>query len=223
MAYDFTEGYYLGDLVKYEATGYHSRDEVVLLAGDGAARSLVMGQVMGKVAVGAAAAVADAGNTGNGAVGEITLGPLAKKGAYLLTCVEAAADGGRFAVVSPDGYRLPDLTVGVAYESTDLNFTLADGDADFIVGDKITVTVPAGSGKWVPIDFAAVDGSQEAAGILLYDVAVPDGSDSIGVALTGHAEIAASRLVWPDGATADQKAEALARLRDLDIKTMKEA
>lgn len=319
--YDFTSKPVMSEVVKYEAPGRYSREGVTILAGDGEARALVLGQVLGKVTKGAPAAAADPGNTGDGAAGVIVLGGKAQVGAYVLECVEAGgqvagaasmvadpgntgagimgevivgaeaipgdyilecveeaagagrfsvldpngdrladltvgvayatghlsmtladgdpdfaagdkftitvaaedADAGRFAVVSPEGYRLPDLTVGVAYAGDHINFTLADGETDFAAGDKLTITVPAGSGKCVAIDFTATDGSQDAAGVLLYDATAPDGSDDYGVALVRHAIMAPSLLVWPEGATTNQKNAATAQLKALGILASEEA
>lgn len=77
-------------------------------------------------------------NTGNGAVTALTLGAKAKPGIYSLTCVAAAANGGTFSVSDPEGFRLSDARVAVAYVSAQINFIITDGAADFIVGDSFT-------------------------------------------------------------------------------------
>lgn len=221
MPVTHNEGDYLGDIVKGEAPDRFSRENIVVLAGSGAARELAIGSVLGKVLF-AAPTEDHAGNTGDGAMGAITLGKAALVGDYVLTCVEAAANGGRFEVTAPDGNRLKDLTVGAAYVSDHINCTLADGAVDFIVGDKFTITVAAGSGKAVLIDFNAADGSQIAAGILIHDVTAPDGTDAEGVAIVRDAVIMASKLVWPVGATTDQKTAALAELAAMRINAAQE-
>ena len=218
------EGNYLGDIVKQEAEGRYSREAVIVLAGAGAARVLEIGSVLGRIAKGAATVAAVAGNTGNGAAGAATLGAKAKTGAYTLTCITAVANGGVFKVEDPDGYRLAkDLTVAVAYLSDHINLTIADGAADFVVGDKFTVTVAAGNGKVKAIDFTALDGSQQAAGLLIAKVTAPSGVDTQGVAIVRDAVIAASKLAWPAGATSDQKTAACAQLKALGIITREEA
>jgi hypothetical protein len=219
-----TERYYAGDIVKAEADGRYSREALTILAGAGTDRVLPIGTVVGCLSKGAPVAAAVAGNTGNGVAGAVTLGHRAKLGVYRLTCIAAAANAGTFKIEDPDGYRLAqDLTVGVAYVSEHLNLTIADAAPDFVVGDKFTVTVPAGSGKAKAIDFAAVDGSQDAAGILLAGITAPNGLDAVGVALVRHATIAPSKLVWPAGATSDQKTAALAQLEAQGIITREEA
>lgn len=127
------------------------------------------------------------------------------------TVLASAADGnsGVFAVVAPDGSALPDATVAVAYTNEQINFTIADGAADYIVGDLFTVEVAAGSGKVVEVEAAAVDGSQTAYGFMIGAVDASS-ADAAGVALVKDAIIVATDLVWPTGATADQKTAWLA-------------
>ncbi len=86
----------------------------------------------------------------------------------VITVLASAADGnaGTFSVVAPDGRRLADATVAVAYANDEIGFTIADGATDFVVGDTFTVPVTAGSGKYVAADKAAVDGSATAVAVL---------------------------------------------------------
>ena len=143
--------------------------------------------------------------------------------AFTITVAPVDADSGVFQVVSPSGSLLPPLTVGVAYAGDHLNMTLADGDTDFAVGDKITITVAAGSGKVKALSLTAVDGSQAAAGVMAEAVTAPDGEDAFGVAIVRDAIIMASALVWPDGATEGQKTAALAQLAALGLICREEA
>lgn len=94
---------------------------------------------------------ANGGNTGNGTMTAVAAGGAALKvGTYLVECVVAASNAGQFKVIDPDGVRLNDAFVGVAYTSNHLNLTLNDGSTDFIVGDKFTVAVTGtgNSGKF---------------------------------------------------------------------------
>ena len=132
----------------------------------------------------------------------------------------AAANGGTFAVTDPEGYRLADLEVGVAYQSPQINCTISDGDADFVVGDQRKITVAKGNGKLVALDPAAVDGSQLADCIAAMDREAPDGED-VPINYIGFgALVDEAELVWPDGITADQKAAAVERLaaRIIDLR-----
>lgn len=218
-----TEGNYIDDLVKIERPGFMSREAVTVKAGSGSARSLVLGEVVGMIPGGAAVAAADGDNTGDGTISAVTIGGLAKAGVYTLTCVAEATNAGTFKVVDPDGLSLPDLTVAVAYSSDHINLTVADGTEDWDAGDVITVTVTPADGEVVALDFSASTGAQFAYGIMLRDVTAPDGSTAEGLALVRDAAIAPSFLTWPDGATAAQKADALARLEAKGIITRTEA
>lgn len=88
------------------------------------------------------------GNTGNGllTLASPAFGGGVKPGLYRVRCKTAAANGGVFSVVDPDGNVLADATVGSAYAGTAVRFTIADGATDFVVGDgfDVTVTVDAG-------------------------------------------------------------------------------
>lgn len=134
---------------------------ITLLTGENRAR----GAVLGRVNIGALTPAVTTGDL-NGALGTWTPGARTQVGAYRLRCITEAANGGVFAVYAPDGSRLADLTVGVAYVSDHINGTLGDGSEDADVGDVVTVTVAAGSGSYKLAAAAAVDGSQTPVGIL---------------------------------------------------------
>jgi hypothetical protein len=92
-------------------------------------------------ATGVGAAVA--GNTGNGTITAApATGTGAKAGVYRAVCTAAAANSGTFAVYDPDGILLGSATVATPF-TTHLTFTIADGAADFIVGDAFEITVYA--------------------------------------------------------------------------------
>ena len=137
-------------------------------------QSLSRGAVVGLITKGAATAVAAEENTGDGVMGAVTLGKEAIVGAYVLTCVSEATNAGVFKVIDPNGNRLDDMTVGVAYSNNHLKFTLADGAEDFDAGDIFTITVAAGSGKATLLDKSAVDGSNKFYGILIQAVDATD-------------------------------------------------
>ncbi len=214
----------LGDVLKHEAPNLYSREAVTVLAGNGADRALGVGAVIGKRTRSSVAVTADAGNTGDGiaTLADPALGAQAEVGTYTLTCVAAAVNAGTFQVLTPTGYVLPDLTVGQAYAGDHVNLTIADGAADFAVGDKFTIDV-SGDGKAVALDPAAVDGTHEAHGIMGIDVTAPDGTDADGLAIVRDAILADHALVWPTGITAAQKTAALADLEARGILVRKAA
>lgn len=206
----------LSAVLKHEAAFGMSRTIGTVLAGSGAPRVILLGAVCAAQLFGTPA-IDNTGNTGTGALGSLTLGAKAKAGDYVVTCVAEAAGGGRFQVVDPDGYALPDAVVGAAYVHPQLNFTIADGDPDFVVGDAFTITVPAGTGKVVALAPGAVDGTQRVFGIALEQITAPDGADKDGQFLARDGVVADTELAWPDGITSDQKSAALAELAAANI------
>lgn len=210
-------------VIGWTADALYSFEGVTVLAGDGAERTLEIGSVLGRRLFGAPVGAAVGGNTGNGALGAVTLGALAMAGVYRLACVVAATNSGVFTVTDPNGYRLADLTVGVAYDNGHFAVTLADGATDFDEGDAFTITVPKGDGKVVMIDFEATDGTARAAGVLADKVTAPDGVDAAGSALVRMGLVNAAQLLWPDGASNDEKAAALDHLKSLGILARTEA
>lgn len=91
--------------------------------------------------------------------------------------------------------------------------TLAAGDAAQLGTVLGRVTA---SGKYVPLAPTAIDGSQTAAAVLAEDL-VESVADQEGVTIRRGAVLNAAALVWPAGATTNQKAAALAQLEALGI------
>lgn len=215
MPTTYTEAVHPSDWLKGEQDGplHYSREQVTILAGDSADRELTSGMVCGKATKGAATSAAKAGgNTGGGAMGAVTVGAEAVAGVYTLRIVEAASGAGRFHVKDPAGDVVGEGNVAVAFSGGGLSFTLADGTPDFAVGDGFDITVAAGTGKVVQIDFSGATGIEDAYGILFDDVTAPDGVDAEGVLVVRNAYIDPVQITWPAGATAGQKAAALAQL-----------
>lgn len=212
------------DVVKWEIESrFISREQATLLAGDGGDRTVELGEVLGRILFSTDITVtAGGGNTGNGTITGNALRAGAKLGTYTLTCIAAASNGGRFQVVDPDGYRLADALVAVAYAGQ-IGFTIGDGGTDFAVGDSFTLVVAAGSGKLVAFDQDAVDGSQRAYAIALRKTTAPDGVDAKLPVLIGFALLAAGRVTWPSDIDADEKAAAIAELAAKHITIATEA
>ena len=117
----------------------------------------------------AAAAAKAGGNTGDGTLDTLTADADAAIGAWRVVCQAASADGGAFAVYRPDGTFDGIAIVGAAYNSAHgVNFTLADGAQDFIVGDEFVVTVavavPADGGLFSVTDPDGVELAQASVG-----------------------------------------------------------
>jgi hypothetical protein len=219
-AYKAFEPRTLGRVLKAEVNRAFTVTGGTLAAGGGAERSVELGEVLGAITLGAVSAEAKDGNVGEGGVGAVTLGPRAKAGIYTLTCITEAANAGTFQVVDPDGYRLPDLTVGVAYVSDHINCTVSDSGEDFDKGDGFEITIAVGSGHLVALDPTAVNGAQNAVGIAAMDATAPAAATAALNVISFGAIVNGAELKWPEGATDGQKAAATAQLavRFIDIR-----
>lgn len=208
-----TEGRYAGEHMVSEAEGTRARETVTLITG----QNLSAGTVLGKITkAGTASAAAAAGNTGDGAMGAITVSATAKLGDYTLTIIEPAANAGSFDVEGPDGKSIGTGTVAVAFSKKGIAFTLADGATDFVAGDQFVITVAAGSGKYKEYNPANTDGSETVAGVL-YDNVDATSADVVCVIHARDCEVAASGLQWFTGATTNQITTGTAELADLGI------
>ena len=136
--------------------------------------------------------------------------------AFTIT-VSPAANGGVFSVKTPEGVLLANAIVGSAYVSPHINFTIADGNQDFIVGDVITIPVVAGSGSYKAVNSASVDGSQSACAILAGDAAAALADAVAPLYLTGEFNAAALTVGGAD--TVDTHKDALRKL-GIFIKTV---
>lgn len=183
--------------------------------------AVTTGTVLGAVALGAAVSAAKSGgNTGDGTcVVDVTTPVLAsaKSGVYKLrftTLLNIRIEG-------PDGVVLGDNTIGgstgnAATIAEHIKAAVTQGATPFAIGDGFDITVAVGTKKYVPLSLAALNGSQNAAAILINSVDATSG-DVASAVLIGNAQIVANQLTWPDGATSDQKTAALAQLAALGI------
>lgn len=89
--------------------------------------------------------------------------------------------------------------------------TAANLAAGTVLG-KITAT-----GKYVQVNLAAEDGSQNVAGILIRDAAAAE-SDVESLAITMGPAIATDKIIYPSGATDANKATINAGLKSIGIK-----
>lgn len=155
---------------------------------------------------------ADAGNTGDGTVTAVAkIAGETKVGDYNLECTAAVANGGVFKLEGPDGELIANglvMTAGAGaatiFNAGGMTFTITDGAADFIVGDKFTITTVAVN-KYVPLDPAGIDGSGEFAGIYLGDdiaaATIVAGDVTVGIATHGDgAIVSADKLVFENSA-----------------------
>lgn len=131
---------------------------ITLLTGQNLARGAVLGRQ--STATVPTTGTAGGSNTGNGTMGSVAAGGTKlKTGTYTARCIRAATNAGDFQVSDPDGNLIGIAIVAVAFTSPHLNFTIADGSTDFVVGDTFTVAVAAVD-KYKLSAAASTDGSQ---------------------------------------------------------------
>lgn len=218
----FTDTARFSNLVKHEfwpETGFCRKE---LTAYEAAAKTYAVGTVLGKTLVdGEAAATAGAGNTGDGAMGAITVAGTAQTGVYSLVIVKAAANAGDFVLKDPQGDVVGYGTVAVAFSADGLSFTLADGTADFIVGDSFTIAV-TGDVKYKIAVETATDGSKVAAAVVIDDYSVAATTDTKVLALVkGPAEVSKGALVLDATYNLDAEKDAIyASLEALNINVL---
>ncbi|MDD5227185.1 MAG: head decoration protein [Methylococcales bacterium] len=152
--------------------------------------------------------------TGNGVITAGAGGGLALDGAYCVVCTTAALNAGIFTVYQPlTNEVIGTVTVSAGATSVAGHFTLtiADGAADFVVGDRFVVTVSIPKPTYILHNPAAVDGSQNAIAVLCHAVDATSGALHSDV-IARNALIYDSKLTWKSGITAAQKLAALASL-----------
>ncbi|MFZ1574441.1 MAG: head decoration protein, partial [Chromatiaceae bacterium] len=148
--------------------------------------------------------------TGTGTVSGVSLGRLAQPGTYKVRLTATGATA-LFEVIGPDGASVGHGNVATPFTSDHVNFTLANGGT-MTLGDYFNIIVagyPAPQAKlWDP---GAVDGTQEAWGVL-FDAAAAASAAVDAVAIVRAAEVALTHLAWQSTVTAAQKTEAYRQL-----------
>lgn len=179
MPASFSSTSYAPDrLVQGDATRVLSRS-ITLLSGQNLARGAVLGRK--STATVPTTGTAGGTNTGNGTMGSVAAGGTKlKTGTYRARCIRAATNVGDFEVIDPDGNLIGIAIVAVAFTSSHLNFTIADGSTDFAVGDTFTVAVAAVD-KYILSLAAATDGSQEP-DLILAEATDASGGDKVTIA-----------------------------------------
>ena len=158
------------------------------------------------------------GGTGNGAMSAITLGKNAQLGGYRVTLKAAVTHGGDFDVIAPDGSQVGGRFLmgtgdgtAASFASDHINFTLTDA-TDFILGNYFNVIVAGYAAPQAKLwDPAAVDGTQQAWGLLM-DACNAASAAQDAVVIVRQAEVSAAKLAWKATVTAAQKPEAYRQL-----------
>lgn len=161
---------------------------VLLASGD-----LKRGTVLGQQTENPVQVVSGAGNTGDGVIGSITLGPAIKTGGYQLVATAIT----KFNVISPAGDVLGVATVGAPFVHAEITLTITAGGVAFKAADSFTLNVFDAVGTYVECVRTATDGSQFPLAILVDDADATSGPVTAGAYLSG--EFNAARLIY--GAT----------------------
>lgn len=190
------------DFILSEANGNRSRENVIISAGSGILKAGTLIAML--TAANAGTATANVGNTGNGLMGAVTVSSAAITGSYKVEITSAAANGGSFSVTDPNGVLVGTGEVTQPFDKGGIAFTIADGAADFVVGDGWTIAVQAGLGEYVPYDNAGANDGRRVAGGILYAPVDATHTDVQAVSIARDAEVAAELLI---GLDADGRAD----------------
>jgi hypothetical protein len=173
-----------------------------LLSGDGV--------IVGKIAAGAATAVANVGNTGNGTMSA----PSDQVGAYTVEFITPA----KFNVYDPFGNLVGEGSTCVAF-ANQIGFTVTAGATAFAAGDGFTITVAvnADAALIVPLNFAAIDGSQNQIGVVVRQTVVPAAANVPAVVVERFAVTLNDGLIYPVGSSAAQQTVIRAQLAALGL------
>ena len=203
-------GEYLMDDEDHERT-----HEAIVVASN---QTLLAGQVVGAITVGAAPTVASAangGNTGNG-TNALAATPFlagAQVGAYAVVFIAAT----KFEVFDPTGKFVAGGATGVAF-ANQVAFTITAGGTPFAAGDgfTITVTADATAGQIGALDVTATDGRASPIGVLFSPITTTSATKP-GVITARARRVNGRRLTWPAGFSGGQIATATAQLKALGI------
>lgn len=160
-----TEATRFNAVVKYEQEASVGICRDVVTVYEAGAKTYPIGTVLGRTFVSTSVTATAGTNTGDGAIGTVTATGKAQRGTYTIRINKAASNAGDFTVADPSGNVIGFGTVAVAF-SNQIAFTLADGAADFVVGDSWTVEV-VGDYKYKKVEATATDGSNIARAIYI--------------------------------------------------------
>lgn len=214
MSTVLTQGIRPVEFIMSEAAWHRSRDAIAIKEN----QEFVPGTLLVAEAIPAATTQAQSrSGAGNGVLtfANPAVSSSVKGGRYIVTFTGAGATA-PFQVQDPSGAVIGNGAVGSAFDK-DLKFTVADGAADFAVGDQIFLDIGVEPTDQV---FSAWDPSQSGqkiAAIALYGAVTGAGETKKIAGLVREAEVNGHCLNLPVGVTAAQTAKAYADLRDLQI------
>ena len=173
-----------------EASNQRSRENITVTQ---TGTALASGTLLTKVDAGAGTFAMDAGATGNPTAGTIVIGAAAIPGVYVIAFTAAT----KFTVEDPNGKTIGTGTLGVAFSKAGVGVTLTAGATAAVAGDTATITVAAGSGKYIAYTAAGAAGPADA---VLYNWLPAKTGDSDAVAFTNDCELNRFELTGLDAA-----------------------
>ncbi|OVE45593.1 head decoration protein [Chromobacterium violaceum] len=210
------EWWHNGGFLVSEAPGHQSRDQILLTGGQLVLAGTVLGQISSSNSSPVASAAAGPANVGNGTltIGTQPQAGFTPAGVFTITLTAPTV----FSITGPGNFNNVDLPIGTALDADGMVFTVAAGSTPFAAGDSFTITVtsPGTAGQWRPLNPAATDGSQVAAGVLFATKDVTSGPKPA-LGITRLAEVNGSELLWPPGITPTQQAAAVSQLAQAHI------
>lgn len=154
---------------------------------------LVSGQLLALSDTGTGTYAMVAGSTGNPTCGTITVSGPALPGVYRAIFETAT----KYEIEAPNGVTLGVGTVGTAFSAGGLGFTITAGGTAAVAGDSFTITVAAGTGKYVAYQSAGAAGPAAA---ILYNYLPAKTGDSKAVVFNSTCEVNRFELTGLDAA-----------------------
>ena len=173
-----------------EASNQRSRENITVTQ---TGTALASGTLLTKVDAGAGTFAMDAGATGNPTAGTIVIGAAAIPGVYVIEFTAAT----KFTVEDPNGKTIGTSTLGTAFDKAGVGVTLTAGATPAVAGDTATITVAAGSGKYIAY---TANGAAGPADAVLYNWLPAKTGDSDAVAFVRDAELNRFELTGLDAA-----------------------
>ena len=173
-----------------EASNQRSRENITVTQ---TGTALASGTLLTKVDAGAGTFAMDAGATGNPTAGTIVIGAAAIPGVYVIEFTAAT----KFTVEDPEGKTVGTGTLGTAFNKGGIGVTLTAGTTPAVAGDTATITVTAGSGKYIAY---TANGAAGPADAVLYNWLPAKTGDSDAVAFVRDAELNRFELTGLDAA-----------------------
>lgn len=173
-----------------EASNQRSRENIVVTQ---TGTALASGTLLTQVDAGAGTFAMDAGATGNPTAGTITIGAAAIPGVYVIEFTAAT----KFTVEDPNGKTIGTGTLGSAFSKAGVGVTLTAGATPAVAGDTATITVAAGSGKYIVY---TANGAAGPADAVLYNWLPAKTGDAKAVGFVRDAELNRFELTGLDAA-----------------------